>query len=728
MKKNSSTTNIIPSLVLTVGSSLISSIADAQHILLENDPRRKATMQFLSLKAYTNKTELVPFKYKKEKIPIPNMTRQQVCEQVGKSIGELAKKFRSALHELRTHEKLIEVGLGEKSNLPLTIILIADLAEPDAASVEAIFRLMQTILEPEPYARICMLLNIAIFNEDSVSVENVHIGLKSIQAMLETGQFSTYPQVYLFDRYKEGVWEAKDDSEIQTIIGNFLIALLSGGLAQHLAHQVSQADLMERKAYFYGASASALMFDVNLLQKVCAMKLGAEILEAEFSSQVIPDPVPINEMVSTFIGSHTNLNEWTNHLCHDSVFQVLPGTTEIELHFSDLQFEDSMMEDWGKIIKTYESNFKEKMYSRQIEILNKNVDEVNNEFLNVMSQFIESLPQQSRLYPGGVRASLMVIEALRKVLLSIQTTPKDLIAIENEWNTKIDAGLRTLEIEIESLPKPPQWIRRLPRFLRTPALQFFNLIFLYRELKEITIIRQECVRLMERKYEALLKEEIARKLTVLSQSWLEALEKHAKKLTQLQSMLDKLQQQFNSSTHALTTSTSQFRQFVLDDSILAWAHYYGNRPSEGFFQKLLIDHSFFQEWQDIGIKILKERLSGFCLEVYKPLSNVNLEEALRHRNQKDAEMLAIALMQSTVPLLRPNFDRAGSGSSFQLRFFQCWDPFASSLFPIFKKETQAWEMISTEDQWIAICCRVRMLIPISALEHIFLRGENLLKP
>ncbi|MBX3038615.1 MAG: hypothetical protein KF758_17015 [Anaerolineales bacterium] len=727
MKKNSSTTNIIPSLVLTVGSSLISSIADAQHILLENDPRRKATMQFLSLKAYTHKTELVSFKYKKEKIPIPSMTRQQVSEQVGKSIGELAKKFRSALHELRTHEKLIEVGLGEKSNLPLTIILIADLAEPDAASVEAIFRLMQTILEPEPYARICMLFNIAIFNEDSVSVENVHIGLKSIQAMLETGQFSTYPQVYLFDRYKEGVWEAKDDSEIQTIIGNFLIALLSGGLAQHLAHQVSQADLMERKAYFYGASASALMFDVNLLQKVCAMKLGAEILEAEFSSQVIPDPVPINEMVSTFIGSHANLNEWTNHLCRDSVFQVLPGTADIELHFSDLQFENIIVQDWKEIIKTYDFTFKQTLYPLQINILNKNVDGVSREFLNVMSKFIETLPQQSRLYPGGVRASLMVIESLRKVMVSTQGPLQDLAAIENECNTKIDIGLRRLEHHIDTLPTPPQWLLRLPKFLRSPALQLFNLIFLYRELNELTTIRQECVRLIEQKYETLVKEEIARRLTALSQSWLEALGKHTKTITHLQSMLDRLQQQLNSNSHTLTSSTSQFRQFVFDDSILAWAHYYGDRPQEGFFQKLLIDQSFFQKWQHIDIKTLKERLRRFCLDIYKPLSNVTLEEALRHSNRKDVEMLASTLMQSTVPLLRPNFDRAGSSPSFQLRFFQCWDPLSSSLLPSIKKETQEWEMISTDDQFLAIFCRVRMLIPESAIEHILLRRETLQK-
>jgi len=37
---------------------------------------------------------------------------------------------------------------------------------------------------------------------------------------------------------------------------------------------------------------------------------------------------------------------------------------------------------------------------------------------------------------------------------------------------------------------------------------------------------------------------------------------------------------------------------------------------------------------------------------------------------------------------------------------------------------QAWQEIATDDAYIAICSRVRMMIPFSALSHVFERGET----
>jgi hypothetical protein len=157
--------------------------------------------------------------------------------------------------------------------------------------------------------------------------------------------------------------------------------------------------------------------------------------------------------------------------------------------------------------------------------------------------------------------------------------------------------------------------------------------------------------------------------------------------------------------------------------VLAWAYYRGQRPKEGFRHALLVEHGFLNEWQKASTKTLEKSLDDFCKRIYQPLSDTDLDEALHHRDSEDVSILTTALIQGAVPLLRPNFDQTGGGSSFQMRFFQCKDPHSSSLSQTLRADMQEWQEISTEDPRLAICCRVRSLIPFSALQHVFERGR-----
>jgi hypothetical protein len=715
-----------PALVLTIGSSLVNAIGEVRRIFLHSDVRRDATTRFLSLTVHDDGAEWLVLGEQTADRQMEAISPAQVQERLKSNVETIHAGIRTALHELRSHEKLIEVGLGGSSSLPLDVIVAADLTEPEAACLEVLLPALGDLLTHESYARVHLLLNIAVFDDDPSALAAVHANLQTLQSVLREAVLATLPQVYLFDRYKEGVWEAHDVFELRTILGNFLLALLSGGLAQHLAHQMAQPDMDEHKAYFCAASATALIFDMQQLQQACAMRLGAEIIEAEFHSKIEPDPAQVNELAAEFNISHANLHVWAERLCRDTQFHVLPGGGDVELHFADLQFEDTPMQDWTSVIRGYDTRFNEMQFPRQLILIQKSAGELQAEFLDELSSFVQDLPQQSRLYPGGVRAAQFVLAKLRGDLQSVQTEAGDAQELEAGWNAKLNSSLENLEREIQALPKPPAWVYRLPPFLRTPVIQLFNMIFLYRELKSITEMRQTCVRLIEQKYEALAQEEMARRLNKLGKGWLSALDKHVREVKRLQSALDKLQRQFKTRTTELISSPSQFRLSVLDESVLTWAYYYGNRPQEGFRRTLLGGRGFLSDWQKANIKILGERLDLFCRDVYQPLANVDLEEALHHRNGKDANALARSLLQGAVPLLRPNFDQTGSGMSFQLRFFQCRDPLSSSLYPTFKKDAQEWEVISTDDLFIASCCRVRMLIPRSALEHILARGGDVI--
>ena len=711
-----------PALVLIIGPGLAHASADVQGIFFQSDVRRKATTRFLVLDFCTKQPELMEMEVMERRKHTNPVSHTQVLAMMREHADAIQNKIRSVLHDLRSHEKLIEVGLGGKTHLPLDVMILADLAEPESAALETLLPSIHSLLTDEPFAKVHLLLSIAAFSEDPLEGMNMHKSMEAIYRILEDADQPCLPQVYLFDRYKEGVWEAYDAGELQTIMGNFVLALLSGGLAQRLAHQVARLDVAENQAYFCGASATALFFDVQQLQRACAMRLGAEILGMEFHSKIVPDPAPVEEIAADFLLKFANPKIWTTRLCRDSLFHS-NGATGVELHFSDLLFEDVPMEGWSKTIHAYDLAFKEKYLPGQIELVSRNAGLLDHDFLEQTTRFIQTLPQQTRLYPGGVVASRMIVEQIQKNIQEQSFIVGDSTVIENDWNAQIKDSLERLVTMMQSLPKPPHWVFRLPDYLRKPAIQLFNLFFLYRELKTLTDLRQSSVRLVEKKYEALMKEVIHQRLSELALGWVLVFEKHRKSLKRLQSTLDKLQIRFNDQMTELISLPSLFRLSALDESVLAWAYYYGKRPQDGFRHALLGEHGFMTEWQKSNSLIFWQRLEGFCAEVYQGLSKTDLEEALHHRDGKDAGFLALSMMQGSVPLLRPNFDQTGSGSSFQLRFLQCKDPFSSSLYSTFKNDEQEWEYVSTDDVLLATCCRVRMMIPGTALAHIFERGH-----
>lgn len=712
-----------PTLVLTIGSGLVPAAADVQRIFFQSDVRRRATTRFLGLDFRARQPELTEVAVTERGKHTATLPRHQVIEMTQVNADAIQNGIRSVLHDLRSHEKLIEVGLGGKTHLPLDVMILADLAECESAALAPLLPSIYSLLTDEPYAKVHLLLSIAAFSENAQEGTNAHESLKAICGILEDRKQPCLPQVYIFDRYKEGVWEVHDRDELHIILGNFVLALLTGGLAQRLAHQVAQLDVTENQAYFCGASATALIFDVVQLQKACAMRLGAEILGMEFHSKIIPDPVRVEELADDFALKHANPRTWTARLCRDSLFHST-GEAGIEIHFADLRFEDVPMEDWSKTIQAYDANFKERLVPAQTDLFLRNAGGLNDEFHEQMSLLVHALPQQPRLYPGGISAAREVLTRIQTGIQEVNYVSQDVMAIENNCNEQISASLEKLDRAVQSLPKPPAWVLRLPLFLKKHAIHLFNLLYLYGELGTLTDLRQNSVRLVEQKYERLMGEIILQKLNELAAGWVAALEKHGRSLRKLQSALNKLQVEFNERTMQLISSPSLFRLSALDESVLSWAYYYGKRPQDGFRHALLGEHGFLAEWQKASGQTFQERLERFCSEVYEPLSRTDLEEVLHHRDGRDAGFLARSMMQGSVPLLRPNFDQTGGGSSFQMRFLQCKGPSSSSLFPTFRHDEQEWEYISTDDLLLATCCRVRMMIPRTALAHIFERGNS----
>src|SRR5258706_12210707 len=99
------------------------------------------------------------------------------------------------------------------------------------------------------------------------------------------------------------------------------------------------------------------------------------------------------------------------------------------------------MEEWGKTIQACDALFKEKHLPVQCNLLNKNADELLQEFSGQLTAFAQSLPQQARLYPGGLRASMLTLERIRRTLLQEQSIPIDVSVLEQDWLARVATSL-----------------------------------------------------------------------------------------------------------------------------------------------------------------------------------------------------------------------------------------------------------------------------------------------
>jgi len=166
---------------------------------------------------------------------------------------------------------------------------------------------------------------------------------------------------------------------------------------------------------------------------------------------------------------------------------------------------------------------------------------------------------------------------------------------------------------------------------------------------------------------------------------------------------------------------------AVDEAVVEWAYSHHQKPPAEARFTLLQEQRFLEGWQKITIKTLEARLLAFCRQLFQPLYQVTLEEALRHRQEADAAALLAAMTQGAAPLLRPDFDRGGGQRSFQTCHFLCADPHTSALTALLKGGQREWEFMATADPYLAICCRARHLIPLNALEELTRRGRKALE-
>lgn len=686
-----------PTLVIGLGGFAGNLLPQVRTLFLQSDPRRPTMAGFF--RAVTNGEGSDGIK----------------LEVVDGETDREPLNLHAVFHELRLHEKYLQVGLGDEHDLPLGVIVLVDLAEDGSEALYSLLDELSQKMTDEPGGYVYLLCKTATFETDPMQMQaRLHLHRRKLESVAGDWKF----QVYLFDGLKEGSLEVKDEHEIGLLMQNFLLALLSGRLAQSLAREYSLAAGDQGKVYYHSAGATALIYDPSALQEACAVRLGAEAIELEFLTEHPPDPRQIESTVETITDGIGDESAWAEKLCDGTQYRIKSDNPiRLDLHLSDIQFEGLPPQEWGDAIVGYADYFEKDQKTRYPELLGANSVNLTPVVVETLEKPLKALPASSALYPGGIAASLQVIQEMAKVIYQrIQTC----MPAQNEEETAAildgdyQSAIERLDDAISALPDPPRWMKRLPGKLYPYAKMLFEFLFLRNEYGELVQLREEIVRALESKFIFQFEQELRRHLVELCNQLISSLEKAQSDLKTLRSKFQNLRERLEKQNSFVFDELSPFRANLVTPALLEWVYVRKEKDSAGTRAELL-EEGYLADWRGVPEEDLYQNLLRACRDVFQFVYDFEVEEVYKHVDLDEFSATLASLSQGAAPALRPDFDRAGEISSYPSSYFLCADARESEIADLLGASARTWQAITTGDPWLILFCRVRQMIPVNAL-------------
>ena len=765
-----------PAVVLTLGQMGTQIAGEMEAIFLRGDSRRAAVTTFLTLGAdERGAARLVPLQAG-DLEQDGQMSRREAGERIISHGARLRADLEWATREMRTHERLNQAGLGDVLAPPLDIVLLADLTEPAASGM--FIPLAAICGEMVRTERDCsghLILNAATFggaNDEADAGAGVYAALKELEALLrlkaqaprdrlaqalELEYAASWEfRVYLFDHRKEGTREVKDRAELHIIVGNFLLSLLSGGLAGQIARNLPAAEMHEGHAYNSSAAATALIFEPDPLIEACAGRMGAEFIIAELGQEAAPDPRLPDELAGELVQHLGGARDWVERLCADTPCELREtnGDLELGLHFSGFRFERIDKEAWGEAIATYDSMFRHVKVPRYEECIAENADSLAEECLTSQKTSIDSLPETPWLYPDGIENSRKTLQRLDERLAD----RADWLARRRRRSVRnADADLDALERAAWNFPDLPAFLARMLILCVVAAYALIGLgnglaqdhppasllgwigaaaactvivaamaFWLHRKDRRLIALRQQCIRNSEEEHAAALENAAREHLLGLSVALREQIAQGLTDLAALERAVgearDSLAARWTSASAGWRSAGSNgqvFRPMPVDPNVADWIYVHWRQTPEGMRLPVLETHRWLVGWRDVSAQELAARLLKYGTDMFGPIQDLSLEEILVQRDGPGLEPLLLDLAREAVPLLRHDFDRLGGGGHIITgRSALLADPGRSGLAELVKRRLPDWSVLATGDRCVAACCQVRHMIPLRALPDL----------
>ncbi len=775
MNGNSTHKNLLPAMVIALGPFAQCLVQQTARIYLAPDPDRQQVTKFIGLGLNEKKRyDLLqlpleagvnaPLCFPK---PGSSAERQAFIEQLVKSAGQIRASMGAIFHEIRAHEKLIKIGLDQRLEKPINLFILADLVDPmAAAALLPIAFLLQDISLSSPNTHSHLLLNAAIFpdkdDHDPQDEVALHAALQSLDQALRSVGDKTQKDlldamsiqnktplnipVYLFDYRKPHYNDVAGPRELQTLLENSLLALMSGKLAETVAKNRPLELIEKQNAFYQSIGAAHLIYDPEPLIRACSALFARKVLTKGIlmhasspgaSAAALADQAAqrLDTLPQWYAGllsgtqRTTVLSEKGDPVVKDS----LQGLT-----LNPVDFEKVSETPWLMDINAYTAHFEQSLLPEIKKHIQETIAQWQQERVRELFRFLHRQVENPALYPDGINTIRKVVNLLRENLANREEHLKRRnIALQSDLkSTNLTRRTEAIQRILDKAPRLPKWWPRLPLWIRKPLSVLANLRWIIRYQRRLNRLKNHIKEKLGQHHGAQVE-------VVL----INALLKYAQSLHQaLKTLLEELQAFENKLTKArshLPLDWSAY-SFPLGMEAIHWDKTFrlpaGNRPFaqwayqkyqpeiNGYTTQLIEKEALFQDWAEVDTEAFTQKLTGDCAKAFAPLRELSVGDVLKACRKLSEEMdgnpskkhpnPVSNLVRAALPLMRPNFDAlGGSGYSSARHFLQANLRYPAFIEPALQSD-QILHFCQTDDPYTIAAVTIRDLMPLAAFTEL----------
>jgi len=768
----------VPSIFISLDNFSSQAIQSIQQIYLRSDKRRGIVTEFLqAIPGETGShTQLGSLS---EGVIMPSDLAEQTDTLELRSIAfqnyvrnaqMIKTELEKIIYAMRTHERLLQAGWGQVYDVPLHIYILADASNPCAAGmVIPWLALLQQIAQDHPMVFAHVLCNVASFPTDSaISMSDNQIQVSTF--LDELDQFlhfesKTRPQIqnlmgfphiapwmpiiFIFDKHKEGTYMVKDKAEMQTMIGNSLLALLQNGVSRQITRYHDENEIFESQSFYNSLGVSALVYDPQSLQNACAQKVVCEFLDEKILVNNADQQIAAREArgVLTQVGE---TREWFAQLASPmppALGQVRVNPEDLEMaailtgfDLSPLDFEHFEQTPWAKQLEDTWAVFCKKTLPVVIDAVQKNAEEFQNRTRGTLQYTIDRLPVQPDLYPSGIKNAHATLDLLREEFQKTRNSLIEIVDTLPEKQALLEAKyieiIQQIEIILADAPPVPRLIRILPAFLR----QWVLLLHYYRnyahQIQKLRNLKQAITHLLWKRVGINIHEQALKQVVKALQNWIDLIDQGIADYQSFFEQFELARGMFKANWGEFPLGDEDnhwhkiFRIPVVNQPFAAWSFENWYPGLDEWVVDIFELPAYCDRWRDIEVDEITSHLLSRAQLAYQTLWELSLDDVLGHDTVAQAfeppsNPLA-ATMQTTLPLLRPDFDTIGSArisytSAYGLLATPEWE---HCKLPDLQGTTIKWEPFYTHDPFIVICAQARHTAPLSSLTALMQPGNE----
>ncbi len=555
--------------------------------------------------------------------------------------------------------------------------------------------------------------------------------------------------VYLFDNFKHGVAQVENAETLAILMGNALIGLMQNDLALKFFRE-RNIDEREMRGSRYGSiGAAALVYDPSSLQAACANRCANQFL----MDQILSAPSDGQAGIALFVQIEEKLGKAYNWL--SKLTSKLPrpiGSVSLDTEklfmsavvsdfsLAELDYEHFDQTQWQAEIENYKSQFDQERLPGIKLAVDSNYQEFENQTVADLAVFLDHLPLDVNLYPGGIQNASQVLKLLSEYIKYLSTEIGKLsgqvAARQAAIAQKLTEQSQQLGNLIKHAPKLPFYLRILPGFVRKWLAPYFYIWRYSRQLYLIYSLQSECTELIGQFCGLSVELQALEKVGGIIPVLLEKLTNAETDLKEFEEKIRKTAESFALPWGEFPLAAKEngwlklFRLPVADECLANWAYGHWLPNLSLWLQDFLGNDKLFVDWRAVEQEALAAWVSGQATHTYQPIWSLDLEKILQLWQAKTPGFVAPAplspdiidtCMNVAVPPLRPNFDAVGGSGNSIVSFHRLtgkpeWKLCCQAQSP---QSASRWQAIFTGDPYTAVFMQFQHEVPLNSLVDSF---------